>query len=165
VVPLTGTSARQNDQATYRLAPSASHVAAQGPTPPWSPGSTSPPLRTQLSRRPPSASSCPNRVRAPRLAFTLRVRSLGGSWEPNWEPRPASTGGLPQSVLTIKTAQRARWATEFGTEPSTRRAPRMPLLPTTTRSAPTEAAVSTIASTAEPAAACAAVTGRHRATT
>ena len=62
-----------------------------------------------------------------------------------------------QPVLTIRTALSAPCATELGTEPSTRRAPRMPLLPTTIRSAPIDRAVSTMASAAAPGAAWAPV--------
>jgi hypothetical protein len=66
---------------------------------------------------------------------------------------PASPGGQAraQTVLATSTLQPALWATLLGTEPRIRRFPRMPLLPTTIRSAPTVSATRTMTSAGSPA--------------
>src|ERR1700677_3313293 len=66
--------------------------------------------------------------------------------------KPASQKG--QTVSAIRTEQGAWCATEFGTLPRMRRAPDMPLLPTTMRSAFTSPATWQMASAGEPAMAC-----------
>jgi hypothetical protein len=55
-----------------------------------------------------------------------------------------------QQVGTINTAQRARCDTRLGTEPSIRRGPDIPRLPTTIISAPTSSATASRASAGSP---------------
>ena len=62
-----------------------------------------------------------------------------------WRARPpyASLTMAMIALITISTEHGAWWETLFGTEPSRkRRAPVMPLLPTTMRSAPRSSATS-----------------------
>jgi hypothetical protein len=70
------------------------------------------------------------------------------------EPFGRTRKDLYSVVSIIATEQLAPCATELGTLPSTRRAPFIPLLPTTIKSAPTSSAVAMIASTGSPITRC-----------
>lgn len=78
--------------------------------------------------------------RAPAAAAVARSRTDLEPTRPHHPSPPARPGPAGQEVGTIITAQAARCETRFGTEPSTRRAPLIPRLPTTIIWAPVLAA-------------------------
>ena len=92
------------------------------------------------------------RPRPARQGPALRLRACSTPPRATDPAIPTSSASRPrQVVLMIRTEQGAWWETLFGTEPSRkRRAPVMPLLPTTIRSASRSSATSRIASAGSP---------------